>query len=352
MTSRCVHAGQRASHPVFCTILPPHILKHIAAHGEPGHKEWAIATLAVTERLRGRRHAFGYFQPAAGVEEKRRTIFDAGHKERLSGKRIRGEGEPKSKDPAVNQAYDGLGTTFDFYAQLFERNSVDDKGLRLDAFVHYGVDYDNAFWNGNQMVFGDGDGKMFQNFTGCLDVIAHELTHGVTQYEADLEYHDQPGALNESMSDVFGVLVKQWKRKDSADKADWLIGKGILSKGMHGRALRSMKDPGSAYDDPALGGKDPQPGHMKQFIKTKDDDGGVHLNSGIPNRAFYLAAAAFGGYAWDKAGPIWYRALTTSLRPRSQFKDAARATIAAARDLFGAAAEKKVEAAWSEVGVI
>jgi Zn-dependent metalloprotease len=352
MTDRCSHAGHSVNHPVFCTILPPHILKHIAAHGEPDHKKWAIATLAVTERLRGRRQALGYFQPAAGIEEKRRTIFDAGHKERLSGRRMRGEGEPKSSDAAVNQAYEGLGNTFDFYAQLFERNSVDDKGLRLDAFVHYGEDYDNAFWNGNQMVFGDGDGKLFQNFTGCLDVIAHELTHGVTQYEADLEYHGQSGALNESMSDVFGVLVKQWKRKDSAAEADWLIGKGILVRGIHGDALRSMKEPGEAYDDPALGGRDPQPGHMKQYAKMKDDDGGVHINSGIPNRAFYLAATALGGYAWEKAGPIWYQALTQSLRPRSQFKDAARATMAAASALFGAAAEKKVEAAWSEVGVI
>jgi Zn-dependent metalloprotease len=332
-------------------FMPPYILRQIAENGTAGQKSSALGTLAISERWRGRREAVGFLQLATSTGEKRRTIYDAHHQERLAGTRVRGEGDPKTGDAAVDQAYDGLGYTYDFYLKIFDRNSIDDRGMRLDAFVHYGVDYDNAFWNGSQMVFGDGDGKIFNGFTSCIDVIAHELTHGVTQYEAAFDYNSQPGALSESMSDVLGILVKQWKQKQSAQKADWLIGKGIFAKGIKGKAIRSMKAPGTAYDDPLLG-KDPQPADMSGYVKTREDDGGVHINSGIPNRAFYLAAVALGRYAWEKAGPIWYDALCNRLRSTSNFKDAARATIASARALFGAGAEKKVRAAWREVKVI
>ena len=159
--------------------------------------------------------------------------------------------------------------------------------MKLDSTVHYGQEYNNAFWNGEQMVYGDGDGEIFQRFTKCIDVIGHELTHGVTQYEAALEYEGQPGALNESFSDVFGSLVKQYILKQNVDKADWLIGASLFAKKVKGVALRSMKDPGTAYDDPTIG-KDPQSGHMKSYVKTSSDNGGVHINSGIPNRAFYF----------------------------------------------------------------
>src|SRR5262249_15250854 len=154
----------------------------------------------------------------------------------------------------------------------FGRNSIDNRGLRLNASVHYGADYDNAFWDGSQMVFGDGDNRIFVGFTKALDVIGHELTHGVTQYEANLEYQDQPGALNESMSDVFGSLMKQYALNQTAADADWLIGSGLLAPGIQGVALRSMKEPGTAYDDPLLG-KDSQPGHMSDFDHTTDDFG-------------------------------------------------------------------------------
>src|SRR5260221_6079606 len=155
------------------------------------------------------------------------------------------------------------------------------------------------------MVYGDGDGDLFELFTKPIDVTGHELTHGVTQYSANLNYQDQSGALNESFSDVFGSLVKQQALNQTTEQADWLIGQGIFTSKVHGVALRSMKAPGTAYEDPVLG-KDPQPADMHSFVKTVDDNGGVHLNSGIPNKAFYLAATAIGGYAWDVAGEIWY----------------------------------------------
>ena len=159
----------------------------------------------------------------------------------------------------MNEAYDGLGDTWKLYEDVYQRNSIDDAGMDLSGTVHFSQQYDNAYWDGEQMVFGDGDGVLFNRFTISVDVIGHELTHGVTGATADLAYKNQSGALNESISDVFGSLVKQYALGQSAAEADWLIGAGLLAKGVHGVALRSMKAPGTAYDDPQLGGKDPQP---------------------------------------------------------------------------------------------
>ena len=167
------------------------------------------------------------------------------------------------------------------------------------------------------MVFGDGDGQIFNRFTIALDVIGHELAHGVTEDESRLQYFNQSGALNESMSDVFGSLIKQSIKKQTADQANWLIGQGLLAAGINGVASRSMKDPGSAFDDPILG-KDPQPKHMKDFVQTFDDNGGVHINSGIPNYAFYQVASRLGGYAWGKASRIWYDTLSDCRRSESR----------------------------------
>ena len=187
------------------------------------------------------------------------------------------------------------------FKKVFSRNSIDDRGMRIDSTVHYGDCYDNAFWNGRQMVYGDGDGRIFAPFTKALDVIGHELTHGITQCEAGLNYRGQPGALNESFSDVFGCLVKQYRRRQTAKEADWLIGEDLFLPGVKAKAIRSMKAPGTAYDDPVLG-KDPQPGHMDDYVVTEEDNGGVHLNSGIPNRAFYELAMRLKGIRLGKSG--------------------------------------------------
>ena len=335
-----------------CFIVPPYVLANISRNGDEEDRRRAIATLLATERFRARRDLLGALPVSTPTGEKRRDVFDAKHGSTLPGKLVRAEGDPDSSDVAVNEAYDGAGTTYDLYFEVYERNSVDDKGMRLDSSVHYGSKYDNAFWNGSQMVYGDGDGKLFERFTISIDVIGHELTHGVTAREANLDYQGQSGALNESISDVFGSLVKQRSLGQTADQADWLIGEGIFTPAVRGVALRSMKAPGTAYDDPVLG-KDPQPAHMRDYVDTNDDDGGVHVNSGIPNRAFYLVAAAIGGNAWDSAGKIWYVALRDLLRRTSQFADAARLTAQAAVTVFGAdsAEERAVKAAWQSVGV-
>ncbi len=175
------------------------------------------------------------------------------------------------------------------FARVFARDSIDDAGMPLEATVHYGDRYDNAFWDGERMVFGDGDGEVFRGFTQSISVIGHELAHGVTERTARLRYQGQSGALNEHVSDVFGALVEQYSMGQDAESATWLIGEGVFTDAVEGRAIRSMIEPGTAYDDDILG-KDPQPDHFDRYIDTDEDNGGVHLNSGIPNRAFALAA--------------------------------------------------------------
>jgi Zn-dependent metalloprotease len=282
-----------------------------------------------------------------------RTIFDAKNSENLPGTLVRREGGRPKGGNTVTEAYDYSGSTYNFFKDVYNRNSIDTRGMKLDSTVHYGENYNNAFWNGTQMVYGDGDGDIFERFTKSIDVIGHELAHGVTQYEAALEYEGQSGALNESFSDVFGSLVKQYFSKQKADKADWLIGSGLFTRKVKGVALRSLKDPGTAYNDPTIG-KDPQPGHMKNYVDTTSDNGGVHINSGIPNRAFYLAAIELGGYAWEKAGRVWYIALTERLRERSDFQKAADLTTEVAGTLYGknSMEQKAVINAWKGVGLI
>lgn len=339
-----------------CCFLPPHLLRAIAERGSPAQREAASRTLAVDLTFRSLRWSgarVAHLAPSAAAAERRRRVFSAGGSQDLPGELVRREGDPPVRDVAVNEAFDGLGATFDFFLDVYQRNSIDDEGLPLDATVHFGQGYDNAFWNGQQMVFGDGDDEIFNRFTIALDVIGHELAHGVTADEAQLAYLFQPGALNESLSDVFGSLVRQYALGQTAAEADWLVGAGLFTAAVNGVALRSMRAPGTAYDDPVLG-KDPQPAHMMDFVRTYDDNGGVHINSGIPNRAFYLAATALGGYAWERAGRVWYETLRDpQLRSNVGFARFAKLTAACAGRLYGPGSveEEAVADAWRQVGV-
>ncbi len=260
------HDDERGFQPVFCTIVPPHVLDRLSQAEDPLVHGPARRTLRrdAYERTQ-RRLTTVVGAPAVATladaepGKPRRTVYDAGHGTDLPGEKARGEGEEPGQDATVNRAYAGLGATFDLFLKEFGRDSIDGSGLPLDATVHYDRDYNNAFWNGEQMVFGDGDGEIFLDFTIAVDVIGHELAHGVTQYTANLDYFGQSGALNESVSDVFGALIKQYTLGQTAEEADWLIGAGLLAPRVTGKALRSMKEPGTAYDDDVLG-KDPQPG--------------------------------------------------------------------------------------------
>lgn len=338
-------------------IVPPYLLQRIAALDDPAFASAAAAartSLLVERPWRSVRvgestpPTTAPPRPTATVrqlEDAKRTIFDAHNAEQLPGDIVR-DATHSSDDPAVTEAWDGLGHTHDLFRYEFDRASIDDANLPLTATVHFGRDYDNAFWDGERMVFGDGDGIVFTRMTRSLSVIGHELSHGVTQYTANLVYSGQSGALNESISDVFGALVEQRALGQSVETASWLIGHGIFTDQVEGNALRDMRAPGTAYDDDVLG-KDPQPAHMNDFVTTASDNGGVHINSGIPNRAFYLVASAIGGNAWERAGQIWYRTLTSGvLKPHATFHEFAHATKEAAGDDRLAVAE-----AWLAVGV-
>ncbi|MGN6441608.1 MAG: M4 family metallopeptidase [Arthrobacter sp.] len=347
-------------HVQFCSIVPPYLLRRLAQQDAPEYSSAANAARNALGHVQSFQAARAQAVPVLppGLRQVKpgpvnRTIYDAGGEEALPGRLVRDEGGMATGDAAADEAYDGLGHTHRLYADVFGRDSVDGRGLKLDATVHFGKLYDNAFWNGSQMVFGDGDGDVFQRFTKSVSVIGHELAHGVTQYSAGLAYRNQAGALNESMSDVFGALVEQFVKNQSAAEASWLIGEGLFTPKVQGLALRSMKAPGTSYDDNVMG-KDPQPDSMDSYFRTSADNGGVHINSGIPNRAFYLVADALGGYAWEAPGRIWYETLTNgSLPAAATFTVFARATARAAADLFGAGSPEHdaVGTAWETVKV-
>jgi Zn-dependent metalloprotease len=349
-------------HTIHC-IVPPVVLERIARNGSDDQRRWAIDTISRDQSFRAarahnvlRRNVGGAFDIlAAGPGgAPNRTIYDAKNSDDLMGAVVaRDEGGQATGDAAIDEAYDGLGATYEFFWEIFDRNSIDDEGFRLDGVVHFGDRYDNAFWDGRRMVFGDGDGDLFNRFTASLDVIGHELAHGVTEDEAGLAYWQQSGALNESMSDVMGSMVKQHKLDQTADQADWLIGAELLGPNVTGEALRSMKAPGTAYDDDVLG-KDPQPAHMRDYVQTMSDNGGVHINSGIPNHAFYILATGLGGYAWERAGRIWYETLRDPrLKETVPFRGFARATLRAAQRLHGDSSDEanSVWQAWDQVGI-
>jgi Zn-dependent metalloprotease len=339
-----------------CTIIPPHIMSRIAENGSAGDRRRIAATRARSGDLTAARalphHITGPAVVQITAAGKRRKVYDARHDVRLPGRLVLAEGETKGRDLAANEAYDGAGATYDFYEQLFGRRSLDGKSLTILSTVHYGRQFDNALWNGKQVIYGDGDGRLFNRFTVALDVIGHELTHGVTQFTAGLAYTGQTGALNEHLSDVFGILIKQHRLGLTADQSDWLIGAGLLGPKVRGKAIRSMASPGTAYDDPVLGA-DPQPWHMRDYQDLADDSGGVHINSGIPNHAFYLTAIAIGGHAWEVAGRVWYDALTRHLRADADFADFAQATLLSAGELFGAGGteQRAIANAWAAVGL-
>jgi Zn-dependent metalloprotease len=350
-----------------CSIAPPDLLARIASTGTAEQRAAALSALGASASMRTQRALLNQVRLQAGADvanliagldvtpERRQTVYDNQHQGRffLPGVRVRGDGDPASTDADVNGAFEGSAATYDLYHDVFDRDSLDDHGMELVSSVHYGVDFDNAFWNGAQMVYGDGSGRLFVKgaLARAIDVVGHELTHGVTSFTADLAYSKQSGALNESFSDVFGSLVKQRHLGQTVDQADWLIGAGTLVPSL-GRALRSMSEPGTAYDG------DRQPAHMDGYVDLPDDNdpandnGGVHINSGIPNRAFYLVATALGGEAWGHAGAIWFHTLTERLQSNAQFVDAAEQTMQVAKELFGDTEQAAVASAWQQVGVL
>ena len=338
----------------FQCILPPDLLDRLARAGDEALRTAALDTLQLdhqfrltraemASRLGGRLSRPITFARIGGKPQ--RTIYDQKHSTtQTPGTVARAEGQAAVADIAVNQAYDGLGFTYDYYWTNFQRDSIDGQGLPMLGMVHYGQNYDNAFWdNVRDMFFGDGDGQILTQTTAGIDVVGHELTHGVTQHEANLTYSGQSGALNESVSDVFGIQVKQFALKQDVTQSDWLIGADIVGPALK-PALRSMKAPGTANQH------DTQPSNMDHYVPGGD----VHVNSGIPNHAFYVVATTLGGHAWDAAGRIWYSALTDAgLAAGSTFQDFAKLTLIHAQRTYGATSKEAlaIKAGWDAVKV-
>lgn len=342
---------------VFCQIIPPHMLLHMATKARDEKvRQIAMASLGLTQHMRGQRDILGRVMPLTTEQGQGETklTYDARGGQWLPGRLSWQEGRQQTGIQEVDEATDGAHQTYQLYSRVFGWNSLDNRNMRMVSTVRYGRNYDNAFWNGRQMVYGSGDGYVFQRFTAAVDVCGHELSHGVTQFTCGLEYQGQSGALNEHFSDVMGVLVGQFKNQQTVDQADWLIGKGLFTRNVNGVALRSMKEPGTAYNDPNLG-RDPQPGHMQNYYQGQEDNGGVHINSGIPNKAFYLAATAIGGKAWEGAGQVWFKAHTQGgVQPFCDFATYAQITIRTAAQIGGAQSKwpDAVAQAWQQVGVL
>jgi len=310
-----------ALYPCHCTFVPPYVLDRLSKASDAmvseETRDAARTSLTLDNQLRANRDSQaastpkpddiieGVMAPPKGTAGREVYSCHFQVNEPPPFELTRGEGDPLTMDDAVNAAYNHGGAVRDYYKNKLGRNSIDNLGMNQIHNVHFGRNYQNAFWDGTKMVYGDGDGAVFMNFTKDLDVVAHQLTHGVTQHTCNLIYKDQSGALNEHFSDVFGSVIEQALEGKTAHDADWLIGDGIMGPVLAGEALRSMRAPGTAHDNPVIG-KDPQPAHIRDYYFTPWDNGGVHINSGIPNKVFYLVAMEIGT---DKAALIWYDTL-------------------------------------------
>jgi Zn-dependent metalloprotease len=350
-------------------IIPPYMLKKLM---ESGNKK--VADMAINSNFRSYRfHSDRIFFHNASLKEKailgliakqkgkvilQMEVYDCMQKTDLASAKLLWDSKNNQKTTslAAKNVIKGGKASWDFYWQLFGRNSIDDKGLLIRQYVHYDKGMDNAYWDGRRMVYGDGDGTVFTSFTSDIDIIGHELTHGVMENGANLDYENQAGALNESFSDIFGIMIKQKFNNQDVKKSNWLIGEKVMIGPQY--ALRSLKAPGTAYVNHPELGTDPQPATMDKYEKlpntSSGDWGGVHLNSGIPNFAFYVAAFNMGGYSWEKAGRIWYAVLTdTDLAQNANFEAVKNRTIANAEKLYGinSAEANAVKQGWSEAKV-
>jgi Zn-dependent metalloprotease len=273
------------------------------------------------------------------------AVYDCKSGQTLPGSPI--SNPAKAQDVTAKQVFGETTSVAAFYSKVFGRNSIDGSGMTLLSSIHYGISYNNAFWNGAQMSYGDGDGAIFVDFSKGNDVICHELTHGVTQHSLQLDYVNEAGGLNESLSDCFGSMFRQWEAKQDVNQADWLIGKDIIGPTAAARGytcLRDMADPDAQH---CLA---PQPTQYSQYQPGMDP----HYSSGIPSLAFSTICKAVGGNSWDKVGQIWYNVLTGSgAKPQMTMKDFADRTRAAAGQLYPGdkALGGHVDSGWKHVGL-
>lgn len=358
--------------PIRC-IIPPYISNALMDSDDKQVADKAVNSTLQEAMLRMSRKFVGGLEPAQRktmmAAPPRRTkpqmnmqLYDIHHNTDVAGATLLwadGTAIKRLDKDAKNIVACGTAA-WDFFYKIFGRNSLDNLGMIMKHYIHYGNsvdDMNNAMWDGLQMVYGDGDAKTFGSFTSDPDIIAHELTHAITQYECNLDYHNQSGALNESLSDVFGIMVKQRMMNLDVKKSNWQIGENVLLGNKY--CLRSMSEPGSAFKKHPDLGDDPQPATMDKYLKLPDtgrgDWGGVHYNSGITNYAFYVAAYNMGGFSWEKIGRVWYAAMTDKkkLKPTANFADFKALTITKAETLFGikSKAAAAVKSGWNAAKV-
>jgi Zn-dependent metalloprotease len=340
----------------FCSFVPPYVLEHMAESSDARVRRLAVDAIANASAVRAVRATLATMPAWAATPSpafrRHRLVYDVknGGFFDLPGRLVRSERDKKSGDLAINEAYGYSGSTYNFYRRIFNRNSLDDRGMSLISSVHLGQRLNNAFWTGEQMCYGDGDGRIFIRFTKSFDVVGHELTHGVISHTCNLVYANESGALNEHFADVFGSLVKQWSKRQTAKGADWLIGADVMGPETGAKSLRTFKA-GKAYENDPLLGTDPQPKHLRDKYTGSADNGGVHINSGIPNHAFYLVAMEIGGRAWQRAGQIWYKTML-KLTSNSDFDAMVETSVETATTLYGNGSkeQKAIVKAWKSVG--
>jgi Zn-dependent metalloprotease len=349
----------RKRYGCLCSALPGRLLKHLADQSSGPDRELLASQVHHSAGLRAQRASQSRQRPGPkpGKQILHRQVFDAQGRTFLPGKLLRDEDDPLTHDKAADAAYENVGIAMQFYRSVLGRDSVDGAGMRIDTSVHYGFRFANAMWTGEQMIVGDGDGRHVTGLARSLGIIAHEFSHGITQHIVKgglgvVQVAGQPpalkgeaGALNESFSDVFASMIKQWHANEEAERADWLLGEDILSAGA-GKAIRSLKDPGNT--DLTWSGDD-QIKNFKRYRATDD----AHKASGIANHAFYLAATSLEGRSWENLGAVWLKAFDR-LRARATFLDAAHATIEVAGVLHGnrSAVHEAVKAGWKKVKVL
>jgi Zn-dependent metalloprotease len=273
------------------------------------------------------------------------TVYDCKHTQTAPGTPVPNPGN--SPDPTAKRAFNETTSVAKFYKDVFERNSIDNQGMTMMSSIHFGSNYNNAMWNGSQMIYGDGDGSIFIDFTSGNDVIGHELTHGVTQHSLQLDYFDEAGGLNESISDCFGSMFRQWESDQDVESADWLIGHDIMGPTAKARGFTCLRDMGNPAAKHCLA---PQPTQYSQITPGMDP----HYSSGPPNLAFYTACKTLGGKSWEKIGQVWYNSLT-GFGPTAnmRMKPFADRTRQVAHTLYNTtpAVAAAVDQGWQQVGL-
>lgn len=339
-----------------CYIVPKDVLERLAGDKKLSAelRQGARDSARMSDGLRALRHQAGLLTQLAQeagshlvelAATPQVTVFDCKHTQTLPGAPV---ASPKtSKDATAKRCFAETTDVAKFFKAVFGRNSIDDAGMTMMSSIHYGKSYNNAMWNGSQMVYGDGDGKLFTDFTGGNDVIGHELTHGVTQHSLQLAYSGDAGGLNESMSDCFGSMFRQWEAKQDVNSADWLIGADIMGPAAKAKGYKALRNMAKPDDKAALA---PQPTLYSQITPGMDP----HYSSGPPNLAFCTACKTLGGKSWEKIGQVWYTVLTTSgAHPNMTMPQFAARTRQVATQKYAAqpAVAAAVDAGWKKVGL-